>query len=48
MGVYSVSPDREIKKLTDKTNRSLTSVIDDDRLSMDDDLDIAPDGRIFF
>ncbi len=48
MGVYSVSPDREIKKLTDKTNRSLTSVIDDDRLSLADDLDIAPDGRIFF
>ena len=48
MGVYSVSPDQKITKLTDQTNRSLTSVIDDDRLSLADDLDIAPDGRIFF
>lgn len=48
MGVYSISPDREIRKLTDQTNRSLTSVIDDSRMRLADDLDVAPDGRIFF
>jgi ribose transport system permease protein len=48
MGVYSISPDREIRKLTDQTNRSLLSVIDDSRMRLADDLDVAPDGRIFF
>jgi ribose transport system permease protein len=48
MGVISISQDREVTKITDQTNRSLTSVIDDRRLSLADDLDIAPDGRIFF
>ena len=37
-----------IEKLTDETNRSWFSVIDDSRLRLADDLDIAPDGRIFF
>ena len=40
--------DRKIEKLTDETNRSWFSVIDDSRLRLADDLDIAPDGRIFF
>ena len=48
MGVISISQDRKVSKITDETNRSLTSVIDDRRLSLADDLDIAPDGRIFF
>ena len=48
MGVYSISPQREIRKLTDQTNRSLTSIIDDSRMRLADDLDVAPDGRIFF
>ena len=48
MGVISISQDRKVTKITDETNRSLTSVIDDRRLSLADDLDIAPDGRIFF
>ncbi|PTE10109.1 ABC transporter permease [Mesorhizobium helmanticense] len=48
MGVYRVSPDRKVTKVTDETNRSLLSVIDDSRLRLPDDLDIAPDGRIFF
>ncbi|MBP5856225.1 SMP-30/gluconolactonase/LRE family protein [Marivibrio halodurans] len=48
MGLYAVRPDRSIEKLTDETNRSLFSVIDDSRLRLADDLDIAPDGRIFF
>jgi ribose transport system permease protein len=48
MGLYQITPGREVRKLTDETNRSLFSVIDDSRLKLADDLDIAPDGRIFF
>jgi ribose transport system permease protein len=48
MGLYQISPDRKIRKLTDETNRTTFSVIDDSRLKLADDLDIAPDGRIFF
>jgi len=48
MGVYRVSPDGRIAKVTDETNRSLFSIIDDSRLRLPDDLDVAPDGRIFF
>jgi ribose transport system permease protein len=48
MGLYRVTMDRTIERLTDETNRSLLSVIDDSRLRLADDLDIAPDGRVFF
>jgi ribose transport system permease protein len=48
MGLYQVSPDRRVSKLTDETNRTFLSIIDDSRLKLADDLDIAPDGRIFF
>ncbi|WP_412065829.1 ABC transporter permease [Rhizobium sp. SYY.PMSO] len=48
MGVYKVSPDGKIDRVTDETNRSWLSVIDDSRLRLPDDLDVAPDGRIFF
>jgi len=49
MGLYKVVREtREVVKLTDETNRSWLSVIDDSRLRLPDDLDIAPDGRIFF
>ncbi|CAN7772279.1 SMP-30/gluconolactonase/LRE family protein [Variovorax sp. LjRoot290] len=48
MGLYMVRPDASVVKLTDETNRSPFSVIDDSRLSLADDCDIAPDGRIFF
>jgi ribose transport system permease protein len=48
MGLYRITRQREIEKLTDETNRSWFSVIDDSRLRLADDLDIAPDGRIFF
>jgi ribose transport system permease protein len=48
MGLYMVTPEREVIKLTDETNRSMMSIIDDSRLRLADDLDIAPDGRIFF
>jgi ribose transport system permease protein len=48
MGLYKVTPDRESIRLTDETNRNLLSVVDDSRMRLADDLDIAPDGRIFF
>jgi ribose transport system permease protein len=48
MGLYQVTPEAQVRKLTDETNRSLFSIIDDSRLKLADDLDIAPDGRIFF
>ena len=48
MGLYKVTPQREVIKLSGHTNRTLFSVIDDSRLRLADDLDIAPDGRIFF
>ena len=48
MGLYKVSPDRAITKLTDETNRSRNSVVDDSRLRLADDLDIAPDGKVYF
>jgi ribose transport system permease protein len=50
MGLYKITPDpdRQVIKLSDETNRSPFSIIDDSRLRLADDLDIAPDGRIFF
>ncbi|MCA2013703.1 SMP-30/gluconolactonase/LRE family protein [Cereibacter sphaeroides] len=48
MGLYRVGKDRQIEKLTDETNRSWFSVIDDSRLRLADDLDVAPDGRVYF
>ncbi len=48
MGLYRVTPERKVEKVTDETNRTLWSVVDDSRLRLADDLDIAPDGRIFF
>lgn len=48
MGLYKVTPQREVHCVTDETNRSWASINDDSRLRLADDLDIAPDGRIFF
>lgn len=48
MGLYSVSRDREVTRLSAETNRSPFSIIDDSRLRDPNDCDIAPDGRIFF
>jgi ribose transport system permease protein len=48
MGLYRITADRRIEKLTDETNRSFFSVIDDSRLRLADDLDVAPDGRVYF
>jgi ribose transport system permease protein len=48
MGLYKIDRDRSVSKVTDETNRSRFSVVDDSRLRLADDLDIAPDGRIYF
>ena len=42
MGLYRIGMDRQVTKLTDETNRSPFSIIDDSRLKLADDLDIAP------
>ena len=47
MGVYGVKPDRTVFKVTDRTNRTLTRLKDDSRLYLADDLDVAPDGKIY-
>jgi ribose transport system permease protein len=48
MGVFRITPDRNVIKLSDETNRSFWSIIDDSRMRLADDLDIALDGRVFF
>nr|WP_295466508.1 SMP-30/gluconolactonase/LRE family protein [Mesorhizobium sp.] len=48
MGLYMITPQREVVKLTDETNRSAFSIIDDSQLKIADDLDITDDGRVYF
>ncbi len=48
MGLYRIDRNRNVIKVTDETDRSKLSVVDDSRLRLADDLDIAPDGRVFF
>jgi ribose transport system permease protein len=48
MGVYGVKPGGEVFKVSDETSRSWTKLNDDSRIRMADDLDIAPDGKIYF
>jgi ribose transport system permease protein len=48
MGVYGVKPDGTVFKVTDETNRTFYKLNDDSRLRMADDLDIGPDGKIYF
>ena len=48
MGLYKIAPDRTVTRLSAETRRSWTSVVDDARLRDPNDLDIAPDGRIYF
>jgi ribose transport system permease protein len=48
MGLYAVDRDRTVKKLSDQVPRSLFSIRDDSRVRFARDLDIAPDGRVFF
>jgi ribose transport system permease protein len=48
VGLFRVTRQREVIKLSDETDRSLWSILDDSRMRLADDLDIAPDGRVFF
>ena len=48
MGLYRIDRQRKVHKLTAETNRSAFSIIDDSRMRLADDLDIAPDGKIYF
>lgn len=48
MGLLRVTRDGAVELLTDQTGRSLFSVQDDTTIRMADDLDIAPDGTIYF
>ncbi len=48
MGLYRVDNLRKVQKITAETNRSRLSIIDDSRMRLADDLDIAPDGKIYF
>ena len=48
MGLYRVDKNRQAQKLTAETNRSPFSIIDDSRMRLADDLDIGPDGKVYF
>ncbi len=48
MGLYRISPDRRVTRLSAETRRSWTSIQDDARLRDPNDLDIAPDGKVYF
>ena len=48
MGLYRITPQQVVERVSDETNRSLSSINDDSRLRLADALDIADDGRIFF
>jgi ribose transport system permease protein len=47
-GLVRVARDGEVELLADQTKRSLFSIQDDTTIRMADDLDIAPDGIIYF
>jgi ribose transport system permease protein len=48
MGLYAISQSGEVKQLSAETSRSYTSIVDDARLRDPNDLDVGPDGRIYF
>lgn len=48
MGLYKVTPERDVVRLSDQTNRSLLSIIDDSRMRFADDMDFGPDGNVYF
>ena len=48
MGLVRVTMDGAVELLTDQTERSLFSIQDDTTIRMADDLDITPDGTIYF
>ena len=48
MGLYGVHPNGEVYKLTDRTNRTWWRLKDDSWVILADDLDIAPDNKVYF
>jgi len=48
MGLYKVSQEGKVEKVSDRTNRSWLTLIDNSRLRLTDDLDIGPDGKVYF
>ena len=48
MGLYKVTPAREVICLSDQTNRSLFSIADDSRMRFADDMDFGPNGKVYF
>ena len=48
MGLYSIAPDGTPTALATRTKRSLLRIQDDSAIRLADDLDIAPDGKIYF
>ncbi len=48
MGLYRVSPAGVVELASDETNRTPFSIIDDSRMRLADDCDIAPDGKVYF
>ena len=48
MGLYAIGQDRVVKKLSDQVPRSLFSIRDDSRIRFAHDLDIAPNGLVYF
>jgi ribose transport system permease protein len=48
MGLYGISKSGEVKQLSAETSRSYTSIVDDARLRDPNDLDVGPDGKIYF
>lgn len=48
MGLVRVTMDGKVELLTDQTERSLFSIQDDTTIRMADDLDIGPDGTVYF
>lgn len=48
MGLYSIAPDGSSHPLATRTKRSKFRIRDDSPLRLTDDLDIAPDGKIYF
>ena len=48
MGLVRVNKEGQVELLTDQTQRSLFTIQDDTAIRMADDVDIAPDGVIYF
>jgi ribose transport system permease protein len=48
MGLYSVTPSGHVNRLGTEVPRSWYKLVDDSAIRVADDLDIAPDGKIYF